>query len=134
MGDKLRFEVPGKLEYMQTVRLTVGSIASLCGFDVEAVNDVQLAVEDAIKFVVCHGGEGFSETFDVEAEIGEKELKISVSDYSSPGKVSRENRHFCMRCPEEGDMGIFVIDSLMDSYKLEVREDGCKKLIMVKNR
>ncbi|MBO4724932.1 MAG: ATP-binding protein, partial [Firmicutes bacterium] len=84
MGDKIRFEVPGKLEYMQTVRLTVGSIASLCGFDVEAVNDVQLAVEDAIKFVVCHGGEGFSETFDIEAEIGEKALTLSVSDYSSP--------------------------------------------------
>ncbi len=134
MGDKVRLEVPGKLEYMQTVRLTVGGVASACGFDVEKVNDIQLAVEDAIKFIVCHGGEGFSESFDVEAEIEKDHLTISVSDYCSKGKVSKEHKLFCMRCPEEGDMGIFVIESLMDSYKLEVREDGNKKLIMVKNK
>lgn len=134
MSEVIKFNIPGKPMYLQTVRLAIGSLATQAGFDVEKVDDIQVAVEEACKFIACHGHEGFSESYDIEAEIVEKGLEITVSDFCSCGLIDKEHSHFCARCPEEGNMSMFVIDTLMDHYETEIREDGSKKIKMVKNK
>ncbi len=135
MGDKIKFNIPGKPAYLQTVRLALGSIATSAGFDVDKVSDIQIAIEEACKVVVCHGQASSCESYEIEVEIFDEKMEISVTDFDRK-RVNKAGERFifCVRCPEEGDMGMIVIETLMDSCETEVKEDGSKKIIMVKNK
>ncbi len=135
MSDKIKFNIPGKPEYLQMIRMALGTLASNAGYDMEKVDDIKVAVEEACKLIACHGHEGgFSESYEIEVEKEENRLVIVVSDFCSCGTIDRDNFKYCMKCPEEGDMSKEVIATLMDSFDIEVREDGNKKLTMVKNK
>ena len=49
MLDVLNFSIPGKPEYIQMLRLAIGSIAGKSGFDVEKIEDIKVAVAEACK-------------------------------------------------------------------------------------
>jgi len=49
-GDQVRLVVPSRGEYARTVRLTAAELASRVGMDIDAVDDVRLAVEEAFVF------------------------------------------------------------------------------------
>lgn len=132
--DKIKMTLPGKPTYLTTARMAVSSVASTAGFDVEKVEDLQVAIEEACKVIACHGQAGFSESYDIEIDVEADHLVISVSDYESAGTINKENFHFCMRCPEEGNMGLAIIETLVDSYDIEMNKNGNKKLTMVKNK
>lgn len=135
MNDKIKFSIPGKPEYLQMVRMALGALATNAGYDVDQTDDIKVAVEEACKLIACHGHSGgFSESYEIEVEPGEKEMTIVVSDFCSCGTIDRENFKYCMNCPEEGNMSRVVIETLMDSFDVEVREDGNKRITMVKNK
>lgn len=134
MGDKIKFTIPGKPTYLQMVRLALGSVATSAGFDVDKVDDIQVAIEEACKFVACHGHAGSSESYEIEVDLSDDKMEIVVSDFCSCRTEEHEKLLFCVRCPEEGNMGMIIIETLMDSYETEVREDGSKKITMVKNK
>jgi len=133
MSDKLKFSIPGRPQYLQMVRLAVGSLATQSKYDVEKVEDIQLAVEEACKLVACHGQDGFSEFYEIEVEMHEEQMEIVVSDFCTCNKIDKNCLHFCSRCPEEGNLGPFVIESLMDKFETEAH-DGNRRIKMVKNR
>lgn len=134
MSDTLKFSIPGKPQYLQVVRMAIGAVAAQANYDLDKIEDIKLAVEEACKLIACHDSEGFSEIFEIEVALDEKEMEIIVSDFCSCRKLDKDHRHFCARCPEEGNLGKFVIESLMDNYDIEVREDGNKKIKMVKSK
>jgi len=134
MSDTVKFSIPGRPQYLQMVRLALGSLATQAKYDVEKVADIQLAVEEACKMIACHGSDGFSESYEIEVTAEDEKMEIIVSDFCSCGKMEKGGSHFCMQCPEEGNLGFFVIETLMDEYDIETREDGNKKLRMVKNK
>ncbi len=131
MNDLLKFSIPGKPKYVQMVRLAIASIAGQVGFDVEKVEDMTVAVSEACKLVTCHGQEKFSENYDVIVEIDGESISITVSDFSSGHNIEKEFRQ-CMKCPEEGNLARFVIESLMDSVETTENEKGNKSIKMVK--
>ena len=45
--DTLKFEIPGKPEYLRMVRLAISSVAATAGFDVEEIDDLKNAVCEA---------------------------------------------------------------------------------------
>ena len=135
MKDTIKFSIPGKPEYLQMVRMSLGALASGAGFDVDATDDIKVAVEEACKLIACHGhAGGFSESYEIEVLSEDEKMTVVVSDYCSCGTIDRENFKYCMNCPEEGNMSRVVIETLMDSFDVEVREDGNKRLTMVKNK
>ena len=83
MSDILQFSIPGKPEYVQMLRLAVGSAACKNGFDMEQTEDIKVAVEEACNLLTCHGREGFSEKYDLTVKIGDGKLEIIVSDLGS---------------------------------------------------
>ena len=78
MTDVLKFSVPGKPEYIGTIRLAVSSLANCAGFDIEAVEDIKVAVSEACSNVVCHGKPNREECYEVACEIGRKESQFQL--------------------------------------------------------
>ncbi len=133
MGDIFKFSIPGKPDYVSMVRIAIASLASNAGFNVEAIDDIKVAVSEACKFVTCHGHEGWSNRYDVVCEIGETQIRIMVND-STEGHDLYKNTRSCANCPGEGELGIFIIDTLMDEIQISEKTDGCKSINMVKNK
>lgn len=129
--DNLKFIIPGKPEYLTMVRLAISSIAATAGFDVEMVEDIKTAVCEACKNISCHGSEGFSDQYEVECVVSQGRMEITVKDDCDMHTLAKENKP-CNKCPSEGNIGVFVIETLMNDVKFGIGEDGRKFIRMVK--
>jgi len=117
MTDILKFSVPGKPEYVGTVRLAISSLANYAGFDIEAVEDIKVAVSEACTNVVCHGKSNREESYEVACEVGDGRIIISVVDQAGGYDMSKYQRPM-MDTPKEGGLGLFIIKALMDEVDI----------------
>lgn len=53
MSDILQFSIPGKPEYVQMLRLAVGSAPAKTGLIWEQTEDIKVAVEEACNLLTC---------------------------------------------------------------------------------
>lgn len=133
MADKIKFVIPGKPEYITMVRLAVGSAADNAGFNFDQIEDIKNAVGEACKNICCHGSEGWAEEFQVECIIEEDKMTIYVKDTSTAHNIAKLYKP-CLDCPNEGDLALYVITSLMDKLEI-IKEENCKNTIkMVKEK
>lgn len=133
MTDKIKFTVPGKPEYLTLVRLSVGSVADLAGFNYEEIEDIKTAVSEACRTVSCHGFEGFAEEYTISCEIEEGKIELLIADTGKKHDVEKKGKP-CFDCPNEGNLAIFVAKSLMDSVEVVENEYGAKYVKMVKSK
>lgn len=112
MADILKFSVPGKPEYVGTVRMAVSCLANSIGFDVEAIEDIKVAVSEACTNAVCHGNRR-SDIYEVTCELCEDRIVVSVIDQAGGYDLSGY-REPCLENPKEGGLGIYIIKALMD--------------------
>lgn len=133
MSDILQFSIPGKPEYVQMLRLAVGSAACKNGFDMEQTEDIKVRWKRHAIFSPATGREGFSEKYDLTVKIGDGKLEIIVSDLGS-GHIPEKDGGHCKHCPQECDLAMFVMDSLMDEAELFNNESGSISIRMVKNK
>ena len=133
MADKIKFTIPGKPAYLTMVRLAIGSVADTMGFDFDEIEDIKTAVTEACKNVSCHGLDGFAEEYSVECIADEDSLEIYVTD-NSEGHVLERLAKPCQSCPNEGNLAIFVIQSLMNEVEILDGSQGKKTIKMVKRK
>ena len=127
MSDKLTFVIPGKPQYITIARLAAACAADSAGFNVEEIEDIKNAVGEACKNISCHGSEGCAEKYQVECLVEEGKIEIFVTDISDSHKLQKLEKP-CLDCPNEGDLGLYVIKSLMSSVEL-IEKSDCKKAI-----
>ena len=77
--------------------------------------------------ISCHGSEGFAEQYQVDCEIEDGRMQIYVTDISGSHKLEKLQKP-CLDCPNEGDLGLYVIKSLMTSIEI-IDGPNCKKAI-----
>ena len=130
MSDKFKFIMPGNPEYVPGVRLAVGSIASSAGFDVEETEDITTAVGEACQLVFCHEMEGYAREYTVECETEPGKITINVINTSD--ELTEKTGKRCLDCPNEGELGKFVIRSLMDECEIECDDSGHRTVSMMK--
>ena len=117
MTDQLTLNVPGKAEYVGTVRIAVAHIASRAGFDIEAIDDIKVAVSEACTNIILHAHENTAYNYDVQVELDEKDLTITVED----GGAGFGVEDYVPPIPGESrgsGLGIFIIKALMDEVDI----------------
>lgn len=130
--DHLTFTIPGKPEYLTMIRLAIGSVATTAGFDLDAIEDIKTAVSEACKNVSCHGFDGFSDKYELQCDVEKGRLEILIKDDCYVHTLQKLAKP-CQNCPSEGDIGVYVIKSLMNEVEFNRGEDGRKSIKMVKN-
>lgn len=130
--DKLKFIIPGKPEYLTMVRLAISSVATTASFDLDAIEDIKTSVSEGCKFVSCHGFAGFSDEFQVTCSVDKGYLEITIKDECGTHGLTKGVHQTCKCCPQEGDIGVFVIESLMDEVEFTNDGKGRKTIRMVK--
>ncbi len=129
--DLLKFSIPGKAEYVGVVRLAVSALASKHGFDIEAVEDIKIAVSEACTNALIHGRDTCDCNYDVECELEETKLTIRVIDC---GKGYDDTKYETPNCeePKEGGLGIYIINTLMDEVIIDGNESKGTTIKMCK--
>ena len=118
MSNLMKMCVPGLPEYVRTVRMTAASIASGAGFDIEAIEDIKVAISEACNNTVVHTSEANIIEYTVEFEHSEEKLTITVSDAG----VGFDTESYEEPEPGElrsGGLGLFIIKALMDEVDIE---------------
>jgi len=129
--DNLKFIIPGKPEYLMMVRLAIGSIAKTAGFNLDDIEDIKTAVEEACKNVSCHGFDGYADQYEVQCSVENGRIEITVKDDCNEHTLEKLAKP-CQNCPSEGNLAIYVIQSLMNEVEFGKEENGQKIIKMVK--
>lgn len=132
MKDLLKFSLPGNPKYWQAIKLAVGSAAGTANFSIEAVEDIEIAVSEACKNITCHGTDGFSDIYEIKCELDDEQIVITVTDISD--HTLKKDKKPCLDCPNEGELGIHIINTLMDEVEICKASQGKKSIKMVKNK
>lgn len=115
--DTIKLSIPNKPEYVSVVRLTVAAIANRLGFDIEAIEDMKVAIAEACTNAITHGQCEGEANFNIEFNIESEKLTIYVSDYGK-GCLEQNIKTPDLENPREGGLGVFIIKSLMDDVEI----------------
>jgi serine/threonine-protein kinase RsbW len=131
MADVLKFMIPGKPEYVRTVRLAISSLAGSAGFDIEAVEDIMMAVSEACSNLVCHGVGAKNAAYEVSCEMfGDRiVIRIENSPDSNEENTHAERRPVSCR---EGCLGLNIIRALMDEVDVLSEAGRGARIQMIK--
>lgn len=129
--DQLKFTIPGKPEYLTMLRLAISSVAVTAGFDLDGAEDIKTAVSEACKLVSCHGFDGFSDKYELQCSVEEGRIEIIIEDRCENYTLEKLHKP-CKNCPTEGNIGVYVIQTLMNEVEINVLENGQKSIKMVK--
>ncbi len=116
MNDTLKFIVPGKPEYIGTVRIAISMIAADMGFDVDAIEDVKMAVSEACSKAICPGAAGLG-LYEVTCDVKKDRLVISVIDRDGGCRFEVEKEP-CVECTKQDGLGLSVVRALMDDVSV----------------
>lgn len=136
--DFIEMKVPAKPEYVGVVRLSISGIASRMGFSYEEIEDLKIAISEAMSNATTHA---YEEEDGGEITIGfglyENRLEIMVADRGDSFDLEKvkqeigpyENNH-SLEDLREGGFGLFLIEALMD--KVEIKNDYGVIVLMTK--
>ncbi|MDR2156182.1 MAG: ATP-binding protein [Clostridiales Family XIII bacterium] len=131
MSDTLKLMVPGKPEYVGTVRLAVSSLANKVGFDIEAIEDIKVAVSEACSNIVCHSDMDSDRPYRVVCEMCDDRIEIVVEDEGIGFDTDRYEEPAPGQMQERG-LGVFIIRALMDEVNVLSEVGSGTRIKMVK--
>lgn len=129
MNDTVNLSLPSKPEYVSVARLTASFVANKMGFDIEAIEDIKLAVGEACNNAVLHSGS--KDTYNLEFRQSEETLFVEIKDFGNGFNIN-EYHEPSLEEPQESGLGLFIIKSLMDEVIVETEKGSGTKIIMSK--
>jgi serine/threonine-protein kinase RsbW len=86
----VRITIPADVAYFRSVRLAVGALAAMVGFDVEAIDDLRIGIDEMCA-TASEAGDGADLVIEVHPEVGAG-IRIEVT--TARGTVDPEPARF----------------------------------------
>lgn len=124
--DFIEMRVPAKADYVGVIRLSISGIANRMGFSYEDIEDLKVAISEAITNAVTHA---YLEEDQGEVTIGfgvyEDRLEVMVADHGGSFKLNEIKDGIgpykdteSVENLREGGFGLFLINALMDKVQI----------------
>jgi len=124
--DFIEMSLPAKADYIGVARLSLSGIANRMGFSYDDIEDLKVAVSEALTNSVAHAyGEDTTQEIKLGFGIYEDRLEVIVSDKGESfnyieikdeiGPYQGNERVEELR---ENGFGLFLIDALMDEIQI----------------
>ncbi len=107
--DVIELTLPFKAEYVSIARLTASGIANRIGFDIEAIEDIKVAVAEVCNKLVNTGSK-LAESFKIIFGVSADSVQITFD--------CRDKSLRCIFGEEENELGLSIITALMDDVEL----------------
>ena len=129
MLDQVSISLPCKSEYVSISRLSSSVIASQMGFDIEAIEDIKVAVGEACNNAIIHSHS--EATFDITFQVMDQAFVCEVLDCGM-GFNLNEYHEPNLSDPKGNGLGIFIMKSLMDEVIVDTTPGKGTKIVMKK--
>lgn len=123
--DFIEMRFPAKAEYVGVIRLSISGIASRMGFSYDDIEDLKIAMSEAVSNVVTHA---YNDEGEVTIGFGvyEDRLEVMVADRGGSfdlQKIKTDIGPYDKEVEEienlrEGGFGLFLIKALMDKVEI----------------
>jgi serine/threonine-protein kinase RsbW len=129
--------VPAQAEFVDLIRLTLYGIASKMKYSFEDIEDMKVAVSEAVNNAVLHAYGGEDGEIEVMFTVSDEELTINVRDHgvSFTPADNAESASLHGKSIDEiqsGGLGLYLMQALMDS--VDVKQIGGTSVTLVKKR
>lgn len=128
--DYVEMKFPAKSQYVSVVRLAVSSLASRIGFSYDDIEDLKIAISEAVTNVVHHAYEGTGEMV-IGCALYDDKIELMISDYGSSfeyekvkATVGPYHNEQSIENLREGGLGLYLMDALMDEVLLANNDSG----------
>jgi serine/threonine-protein kinase RsbW len=113
--DRVSLTLPARGEYARTARLTAAELATRVGMDIDDVDDVKLAVEEAFIFAAqrAEGGE-----VTLAFELATSSIELAIGPF--PGPCADE-----VGADAGGRYARFILESICDEFEVVDRDGQC---------
>lgn len=136
--DFIEMRFPAKAEYIHVIRLSASGIANRMGFSFEDIEDMKVAISEAVSNTVAHA---YDAEEDGEVTVGfgvyQNRLEVMVADHGGSfnlqdvkNEIGPYHHEESIESLREGGFGLFLIDALMD--KVEIKNDYGVIVLMTK--
>lgn len=123
--DYVELKIPAKPEYVRVVRLSISGLANRIGFLYDDIEDIKIAVSEAVTNVVQHAYKNGEGDIVIGCALYKEKLEIMVADQgegfdfqkikSNIGPYSNFENVPQLR---EGGLGLYLMNALMDEVKM----------------
>lgn len=136
--DFIEMKFPAKAEYVGVARLSISGVASRMGFNFEDIEDLKIAMSEAVTNVVEHAyNVGEAGEITIGFGVYEHRLEIMVADHGGSFNLNEVKDNIGPYKPSEpldslreGGFGLFLINALMD--KVEINNNHGVIVLMTK--
>ena len=126
--ETISMEISSNPEYVSIIRLMVSGVANKVGFSIEEIDDIKVAISEALSNAIKHSED--NKVF-ILFDIFENKLIIKVKDNGIGYNHNLVEKHD-LNNPKESGMGIFIIESLMDEVKVYSKDNQGTTIKMTK--
>ena len=127
-----QLRIASQLEELARARTWVGDHARAAGMPARAVNEVGLAVSEAVANVIEHSYRGEpNHAIDMQLVVDDARLVLTIHDDGEPFALEGYQPPD-LNQPHEGGYGVFLIRTLMDEVHYEKPPSGGTTLTLVK--
>ena len=124
--DDLTIRFPARSGYLAISRLNTTAVASAAGFDVDELDDLRLAVDEAVTWLLV-GHEAESES-DESTDVIELSIRCRAGRLDFRGILSRDGAE----APALGDLVHAILGATVDSYETGLDARGRRYIALVK--
>ncbi|MEI8306057.1 MAG: ATP-binding protein [Chloroflexales bacterium] len=127
--QRIELSIPSNPIFERVVRASAAELGIAFGFSDERVEDLKLAISEAVNNAIDHGNHGeVNKLVAVVFEIDGEKLEIRISDQGSGMEHPDISRHVIdEQSLESGHLrgfGLYLISELVDDYEVNSSQKG----------
>ena len=127
--DRVELNIPSNPVFERVVRASAAEVGNAFGFSAERVEDLKLAISEAVNNAIDHGNRGeASRLVAVVFEIDGEKLEIRISDEGTGAeKLDTARRVVDEQSLESGHLrgfGMYLISELVDDLEVSSSQKG----------
>ena len=135
MTDKYTLQIPADLQQLARVRRFIQDAGTALGACKESVEDLALAIDEAVTNTIVHGYRGGRGTIAIKVRRSGDAVTVQLRDNApvfDPTLVSDPDLDIPLEQRPLGGMGIYLMKNNVDELKYRAIEPGGNELTLVK--
>lgn len=135
LNESIKMTFPNRLSYSFIIQSFVREIAKMIGFASDSLEQIDIAIEEAVSNIMVHASDEENPTFDIICEKISGGIKITLKEKGIPFDPDHIKKFELSKALEDlptSGLGIYLIQKMMDELSFQNLGPQGKETVMIK--
>lgn len=135
LNESIKMTFPNRLSYSFIIQSFVREIAKMIGFASDSLEQIDIAIEEAVSNIMVHASDEENPTFDIICEKIAGGIKITLKEKGIPFDPDHIKKFELSKALEDlptSGLGIYLIQKMMDELSFHNLGPQGKETVMIK--